>query len=78
MRRVRRQPLVVAKKYRDVKLALRRTGWTFLGEARGSHEVWIAPDGRQVTLPSGGKDNREVPVGTLASIRRETGLDELR
>jgi hypothetical protein len=24
------------------------------------------------------KDNREVPVGTLARIRRETGLRELR
>lgn len=67
----------VAQKYRDVKKALRRAGWSRL-RVEGSHEVWGHPDGRRIAVPGGGKDNREVPVGTLASIRRETGLEELR
>jgi predicted RNA binding protein YcfA (HicA-like mRNA interferase family) len=65
------------KKYRDVRRALREAGWQTIRIA-GSHEVWQSPDGRQVVIPGGGKDNREVPVGTLASIRRNTDLEHLR
>lgn len=68
----------MAKKYREVKKALRRAGWT-LERSTGSHEIWVSPDrSRTVTVAGGGKGNREVPVGTLASIRRDTGLKELR
>lgn len=67
----------MAKKYREVRAALRRSGWTVV-RTSGSHEIWVHPDGRTVTVPGGGKANREVPAGTLASIRRDTGLDELR
>jgi predicted RNA binding protein YcfA (HicA-like mRNA interferase family) len=67
----------VPKKYRDVRRTLRRAGWRHV-RTHGSHEVWRHDDGRQVTVPGGGKDNYEVPPGTLASIRRETGLEELR
>jgi hypothetical protein len=39
----------------------------------------MSPDrGRTITIAGGGKDNREVPAGTLATIRRETGLEDLR
>src|SRR6266511_3359460 len=75
--RRRHHPWSVARKYRDVKRALRRAGWV-RRRVTGSHEVWTHPDGRLVSLPAGGKDNREIPVGTLASIRRHTGLKELR
>ena len=67
----------MAKKYRDVKRALVRAGWTRKRIA-GSHEVWIHPDGKWIVVPGGGKDNAEVPVGTLARIRREVGLRTLR
>jgi len=68
----------VPKKYREVRSALRRAGWTLL-RTTGSHERWLSPDGASlVTVAGGGKDNREVPTGTLANIRRETGLEELR
>lgn len=67
----------MAIKYRDVIKALRKAGWT-RARTSGSHEVWTHPDGRQVTLSGGGKANKEVPVGTLASIRRDTGLEKLR
>ena len=67
----------VAKRYRDVTKTLHRAGWRAT-RTRGSHEVWRLPDGREVTVPAGGKSNRDVPAGTLAAIRRVTGLDELR
>lgn len=67
----------MAKKYRDVTKALRQAGWRRV-RTRGSHEVWRLADGRDVTLPAGGKGNREVPTGTLGAIRRATGLEELR
>jgi len=44
----------------------------------GSHEAWEHPDGRRVVLAGGGKDNREVPSGTLKAIRDQTGIRELR
>lgn len=74
------RPIVrpVAKKYRDVKRELRRAGWRFVRQGKGSHEIWRAPDGRRVALATGGKDNRDVPAGTLSSIRRDTGLEDLR
>jgi predicted RNA binding protein YcfA (HicA-like mRNA interferase family) len=67
----------MAKKYRDVKRALRYAGWKQLRTV-GSHEVWAHPDGRRVVVPGGGRDNTEVPVGTLARIRKDTGLRDLR
>ena len=65
------------KKYREVKWALRDAGWSLV-RTTGSHEVWGHPDGRSVIVAGGGKDNRDVPVGTLARIRRESGIKELR
>jgi predicted RNA binding protein YcfA (HicA-like mRNA interferase family) len=67
----------MAKKYRDVRRALRTAGWERVRTA-GSHEVWVHPDGRRVVIAGGGKDNLEVPAGTLAKIRKGTGLKELR
>ncbi len=67
----------MSKKYRDVGAALRKAGWS-VARVVGSHEIWEHPDGRTVTVPGGGKSNRDVPAGTLASIRRDTGLDDLR
>jgi predicted RNA binding protein YcfA (HicA-like mRNA interferase family) len=67
----------MAKKYRDVKRALRDAGWA-RHRTEGSHEIWVHPDGRLVVVAGGGKDHLEVPVGTLAKIRKRTGLKELR
>ena len=67
----------MAKKYRDVRRALRDNGFRHL-RTKGSHEAWEHQDGRRVVLAGGGKDNREVPAGTLKAIREQTGIDELR
>lgn len=67
----------MAKKYREVRKALREAGWSIL-RITGSHEVWCHPDGRRVAVAAGGKDNRDVPHGTLGNIRRATGLEDLR
>lgn len=67
----------MAKKYRDVKRMLTAAGWS-AQRTQGSHEVWSHRDGRRVVIPGGGKDGRDVPAGTLGSIRRATGLEELR
>jgi predicted RNA binding protein YcfA (HicA-like mRNA interferase family) len=66
----------VPKKYREVRAALRAAGWEVLRQ-RGSHEVWAKPDesGRIVVA---GTNSDTVPVGTLASIRRASGLEQLR
>ena len=55
---------------------LREAGWEPIRQ-RGSHEVWAHPefDNRIIVA---GKDSDTVAVGTLGSIRRASGLDELR
>jgi len=67
----------MAKKYREVRRALRDAGWSLV-RVSGSHEVWSHPDSRHLSVAAGGKANREVAAGTLAGIRRSTGLEDLR
>jgi predicted RNA binding protein YcfA (HicA-like mRNA interferase family) len=66
----------VAKKYRDVRRALRDAGWHIVRQ-RGSHEYWRSADGRRAVAVAG-HDRQEVPAGTLASMRRQAGLEDLR
>jgi HicA toxin of bacterial toxin-antitoxin, len=55
--------------------------WSTLAGAwasqRGSHELWAHPE-REQRIVVAGKDSDTVPVGTLASIRRASGLEHLR
>jgi predicted RNA binding protein YcfA (HicA-like mRNA interferase family) len=67
---------IVAKKYKEVRQALLDAGWTVVRQ-RGSHEVW-ARSGSDVRIVVAGKDRDSVPVGTLGSIRRASGLEHLR
>lgn len=46
-------------------------------KGRGSHEVWGRPGARDRIIVAG-KGRDTVPVGTLASIRRASGLEHLR
>lgn len=64
------------KKYGDVRSALIEDGWRVLRQ-RGSHEVW-AKRGHGARIVVAGKDSDTVPVGTLSSIRRASGLEHLR
>ena len=66
----------MAKKYREVRQALLAGGWSVVRQ-RGSHEVWAHPD-REDRIVVAGKDSDSVPVGTLGSIRRVSGLEQLR
>lgn len=64
------------KKYREVREALREAGWEVLRQ-RGSHEVWGKP-GEATRIVVAGRAGDTVPVGTLSSIRRASGLEQLR
>ena len=66
----------MAKKYREVRRALRRAGWIKVRQT-GSHERWLSPDAKRGVTVSG-KDSETVPAGTLSNMRRDTGMEELR
>jgi predicted RNA binding protein YcfA (HicA-like mRNA interferase family) len=66
----------MAKKFRQVRKALRANGWKKVRQA-GSHETWESAD-RSRAITVAGKDSDTVPTGTLAAIRRATGLEDLR
>jgi predicted RNA binding protein YcfA (HicA-like mRNA interferase family) len=59
-----------------VREALAAEGWTRV-RPTGSHETWESADGTRVVTVAG-KDTDTVPVGTLAAIRRATGIKDLR
>jgi predicted RNA binding protein YcfA (HicA-like mRNA interferase family) len=66
----------VAKKYKAVRKALIDAGWSVVRQS-GSHEVWAHPH-LEDRIVVAGKDSDTVPVGTLGSIRRASGLEQLR
>jgi predicted RNA binding protein YcfA (HicA-like mRNA interferase family) len=63
-------------KYKDVRAALAKAGWHPV-RRRGSHEIW-ARFGTQRRIVVAGRDSDTVPAGTLASIRRVSGVEHMR
>jgi predicted RNA binding protein YcfA (HicA-like mRNA interferase family) len=66
----------VPKKFREIRRLLRAAGWTQIRQT-GSHETWRSADGTRLVTVAG-KDSNTVPAGTLAAMRRSTGMDDLR
>ena len=65
----------MAKKFRQVRNALAAEGWTRVRQT--GRTTWESADGTRVVTVAG-KDSDTVPVGTLAAIRRATGIKDLR
>jgi predicted RNA binding protein YcfA (HicA-like mRNA interferase family) len=64
------------KTVRQVEKILREQGWQLVRIA-GSHRQYTHPDNPNVvTVP--GAPGKQVATGTLNSIRRASGIDELR
>ena len=60
-------------KYKMVIRKLRKAGFEFDRQAKGSHEIWINRATRlRVTLPNHPGD---IPEGTLRAIVKAAGLD---
>ncbi|NLK19326.1 MAG: type II toxin-antitoxin system HicA family toxin [Synergistaceae bacterium] len=59
----------------EVVRILLRAGWVNTGRGKGSHLVFFHPETKRRTTVPYGKD---LPKNTLAAIRRQTGIDEIR
>ena len=58
-------------KYHDVLARLKKLGFRFYRQGRGSHELWVRDsDGKVVPVPR----KKEIKVGTLKAIIREIGI----
>jgi predicted RNA binding protein YcfA (HicA-like mRNA interferase family) len=58
--------------YRDVVSRLRKAGFEFDRQAKGSHEIWRNPDTKaRTTVPNHPGD---LPEGTVRAIIRGAGL----
>lgn len=58
--------------YADVVRRLRKAGFHFDRQAKGSHEIWYNPTtGRRTTLPH---HSGTIPKGTLRAIISQAGL----
>ena len=59
-------------KYRDIVRRLRKIGFRFYRQGKGSHELWVRDvDGKVIPVPHHSKTIRK---GTVRAIIRETGL----
>lgn len=59
-------------KYREVVKKLKKSGFQFDRNAKGSHEIWFNPDTRaRTTIPNHPGD---LPEGTLRAILAQAGL----
>lgn len=58
--------------YREVTARLRRLGFRFYREGKGSHELWVRDsDGKVVPVPH---HARPIRKGTLRAIIRQVGV----
>jgi predicted RNA binding protein YcfA (HicA-like mRNA interferase family) len=58
--------------YVEVASRLRRLGFEFDRQAKGSHEIWRhAQDGRKTTVP---RHPGDVSEGTLRTVLRQAGV----
>jgi len=65
-----RLPSIVA---RDVIKKLKKAGFVFDRQAKGSHEIWYNPiTKRRTTIPN--HPGVDIPKGTLKAIINEAGL----
>lgn len=64
------------KKVREVRVVLERNGWALVRQ-RGSHRHFRHPE-LPAVITLAGKPSSTVPPGILSSIRRLSGLEELR
>ncbi|HOS31319.1 MAG TPA: type II toxin-antitoxin system HicA family toxin [Treponemataceae bacterium] len=59
--------------YRKCVKKLRKLGFVFDPQARGSHEIWWNPDTRlRTTIPNHPGD---IPEGTMGAILKQAGVD---
>ena len=59
-------------RYREIIRRLKLSGFEFLRQAAGSHEIWYSPTtNRFTTIPNHSGD---MPEGTLQAILRQAGI----
>jgi predicted RNA binding protein YcfA (HicA-like mRNA interferase family) len=61
----------------EIAKILKKAGWTETGRGKGSHRVFVSPDGKKVTtIPK--PRRKDIEKGTLGEIKRQTGIDEIK
>ena len=60
-------------KYEEVVKKLKKLGFRFYREGRGSHQLWVRDtDGKVIPLPK--RKGKDLKKGTLRAIIREIGI----
>ena len=62
-------------KYKDIINKIKKFGFVFLREAKGSHEIWYNVDKNlYTTIP---KHNGDMPEGTLRAILKQANIEPI-
>lgn len=62
--------------YRDVIKRLKKLGFIFWREGKGSHEFWKHPISQKIVLLP--KHNKNLKTGTIACISKQLGFTSLK
>lgn len=61
-------------KYSELKRKLKKAGFNFERQGKGSHQVWYnKQSGKRIIFPDHG--GKEIPKGTAAGIMKDAGLN---
>ncbi len=67
-------PVLRELSYREVIRRLKKLGFHFYRQGKGSHELWVRDiDGRVIPVPH--HRGKNIRKGTIGAIIQETGLD---
>lgn len=66
-------PHIPILKYREITKRLRKLGFVFYRQGKGSHEIWHHPDGRWTTVPNHG--SKTISKRTMKAILDDIGVD---
>jgi len=58
-------------KYSEFIREIKKKGWVFLRQGKGSHEIY-EKDGKSISIPNHG--SREIPTGLEKNLRKEMRL----
>ena len=62
--------------YKDLVKKLKKLGFIFLRQGKGSHEFWQNPATKQVVMLA--KHNKDVATGTVNDLAKDLGFKNLK
>lgn len=58
-------------KYSEFLKLIKKEGWVFMRQGKGSHEIWVKGE-KKVVIPNHG--SKEIPKGLVQKLKKDMNL----